>query len=757
MCSSCLFWISNSVDLIHLLAAICEALLFGNALMGAILRRSASDAPYSSSYAIEEKSQSDVLMDSTTADPRKHYEGLRFLKQATGIMTPALALAAFCIAKFGDFTVLCDVSLARLVGHVVLDASFLILLPWMALEQGPMTVAVLQNGAANIPMLPQDRLANPAAHPIEQLIVSHEQRFRLSLQNQSMSLHDAAQTYKARYGLPPPPLFDKWYSYAQGNNVHIYDNYDMIHDTMLPFWSLKPSTLRRRVQAIHANEDSFVIWLEIRDGQINRMEGGLPWQRIAISGMIEDFVQYLPDLDIAFNGHDEPRVVVPHEELSTMVVRGRAAQAATNSVPNPSNAFSKPTDDHIISSSEFAIHSSFADYTHQNPYEHVLLSCPPESPVLIADQQSAVDCESPLLQTSSLSLIDNHTAYTDVCNMPSLQGTHAFFDRPNALSITHGLVPIFSESKLSSFQDIVYPSLWHWYGQVFTNNTLDMHVNHKRVYDEQLDMEWDAKRKDLYWRGSTTGGYSKNGGWRRHHRQRAIKYLNGYGNATTLVPDQYTDTDTDAPSSFIDSATSNEAQYWPTQQLPMKDLHPHINATFSGIGQCNTSDCHAQKEFYKITPYANLSDAFQHRYLLDLDGNAFSARFYGLMRSKSVVFKQSLFREWHDDWLQEWVHYVPLSLNVGVAGRGWTIPDAMQRTGRQSEWGEVLRWYLEEDEKAEAKGIWGPGRVMAERKREWSRTVLRREDMQVWMFRLLLEYARVMDERRGEIGLMCNE
>jgi hypothetical protein len=40
---------------------------------------------------------------------------------------------------------------------------------------------------------------------------------------------------------------------------------------------------------------------------------------------------------------------------------------------------------------------------------------------------------------------------------------------------------------------------------------------------------------------------------------------------------------------------------------------------------------------------------------------------------------------------------------------------------------------------------------IAEGSRDWARRVLR-EDMEVWMFRLLLEYARVIDDGRDEIG-----
>ena len=50
-----------------------------------------------------------------------------------------------------------------------------------------------------------------------------------------------------------------------------------------------------------------------------------------------------------------------------------------------------------------------------------------------------------------------------------------------------------------------------------------------------------------------------------------------------------------------------------------------------------------------------------HKFVLDLDGNSFSGRYYRLLQSKSLVLKQTLFEEWHDDRVFPWVHFVPVS------------------------------------------------------------------------------------------------
>lgn len=585
-----------------------------------------------------------------------------------------------------------------------------------------------------------------AQHPIEQLIDSAEAHVQQTLNSQSKSFDETIIEYRRRYRIPPPPAFDKWYSYAESKDVQIYDSYDTIHEVMLPFWALKPATIRARVQEAIGYEENFLMIMIIRNGKILKLQGGLPWQREALQGLIEDFVEHLPDLDMAFNAHDEPRIVLPHDQLSRMVEQAKDAQGVVALRHVFEKSFSRrPSDMTEGQRIREYKDTRFNEYPQQSSSGPSRLSCAPDSPARAIDDLEAHDNTDAYSYHRNLSFISNHTAYTDVCNTPSFKGTHAFFDRPNAFNVAHDLIPIFSESKISSFQDIPYPSLWHWYGKIFVNNTQDMHIKNRPTYDPDLDQDWEHKKDDLYWRGSTTGGYSRTGGWRRHHRQRVVHYLNGHEDATVLAPS----------SSHSANISNTSSLAWSPQKLSMKRISPHINVTFSGVGQCAPNDCNAQKEYFKITPYANISDAYRHRYLLDMDGNAFSARFYGLMRSKSLVFKQAIFREWHDEWLVPWAHYIPLSLNTGLSsGHGWETPSSASSEGQtqESEWAEALRYFVDEDGKAEGRGEAGPGQRLAAKKRTWTNMVLRREDMQAWMFRLLLEYARVVDDRREVLG-----
>lgn len=52
------------------------------------------------------------------------------------------------------------------------------------------------------------------------------------------------------------------------------------------------------------------------------------------------------------------------------------------------------------------------------------------------------------------------------------------------------------------------------------------------------------------------------------------------------------------------------------------------------------------------------------------------------------------------------------------------------------------------------KGNVEAGEKIAEAGREWAGQALRKEDMEIYMFRLLLEWGRLTDDRRDEIGFV---
>ncbi|KAG0648289.1 Beta-1, partial [Hyphodiscus hymeniophilus] len=534
-------------------------------------------------------------------------------------------------------------------------------------------------------------------HPIWQLIKDAEQDFEKQLEGQSKTLKEAVVEYQRRYGIPPPPNFDKWYEFAKARGVQLIDDYDSIHESLTPFWGLKPSTIRGRArEALGFNNNLMGIF--VRNGEVKKVVGGQEWLQKAAEGMMVKFDKYLPDMDLCFNIHDEPRVVVPYDDLSRLVKTAKEVNMpAAAAVEKPRNSWSaRPegvTDGNHIDEVKTTRFNVFA---HQPTWTHSRLSCPPDSPARSAldDGQSKDDVTG--YAVGELGFVHNQTAFSDICQSPSFSETFGFFDRPNAFNVVHDLFPIFSQSKISSFNDILYPSPWYWNGKV--------------PYNETADMDWAEKEDKMYWRGSTTGGFSRDGGWRRQHRQRVVHLVNAGDQAKILV-----------------NRGEEPKEDWQVKEIPRSDYKEIFDVFFSYVGQCDPGDCDAQKEFFDIKDSRGQQDAWAYKYLLDVDGNAFSGRFYAFLQSKSLVYKMAIFREWHEEWLKPWVHYIPLSL-------------------KGDEWVEAVRWFAGETVgKKEAERLAVQGR-------EWAGKVLRNDDLEVWFFRLLLEYGRLVDDDRETIG-----
>ncbi|KAJ0422407.1 hypothetical protein BJY00DRAFT_300251 [Aspergillus carlsbadensis] len=476
---------------------------------------------------------------------------------------------------------------------------------------------------------------------VSALLEDAGQQFDSLRERQSRTLADAANEYRRRYNMHPPPHFDKWFRFARSKGVELIDEYDTIYHTLLPFWALSPQTIRSRAQEALGYDNS-LLGILIRDGKVslaNGLDEEQDWQREATLGMMNNFVQYLPDMDLAFNAHDEPRVILPSEDLQRLV-----AIAKDSTVPSsfrtrsPANAWSPRPDDLNRGDRIDEVRTTrFNRISHQPAWTSSRISCPVDSPVRSLDEDTPDRITGYAL--GDLGFIHNTTAFSDVCNSPSLRNTYGFFDRPNVFAVVHDLFPVFSQSKVSTFQDILYPSPWYW--------------AHKVPYVKAKDYSWEEKADRLYWRGSTTGGFSKGGGWRRHHRQLMVGNINALNTAKILA--------------------RTEAGQWESKKVDRNDYHDLFDVQFTSVGQCDRNDCAAQAEFFNITEPVEQQDAWASKYLVDVDGNAFSGRYHAFLQSNSLVCKVALFREWHDERLKPWVHYVPLSL------KGDEVVEAMPR------------------------------------------------------------------------------
>jgi len=292
----------------------------------------------------------------------------------------------------------------------------------------------------------------------------------------------------------------------------------------------------------------------------------------------------------------------------------------------------------------------------------------------------------------------------DICLNANHHTYHGLLSSPESMSLTHTLVPILTQGTPSIFNDILFPSVWYW-GQMLGGE-----------YREDEDTDWSLKKDNLYWTGKATGGYTRSQNWRNMHRPRMalMTAKDSTATATLLHQDQKT-------------------HVWREYQTTYSNLSHLFDIRISDVGtQCDPSACDALHDAFHLTPFTGdanrdpQSASYASKYVLDIDGNGFSGRYYRLLKSKSCVLKQTIIQEWHDGRLVPWVHFIPISLE-----------------GR--ELAEVMRWLVEEE----------AGRVAGERiaaqGREWGNRVLRPVDFEVTMTRLLMELGRVMNDDRDQL------
>lgn len=160
-------------------------------------------------------------------------------------------------------------------------------------------------------------------HPIDSLIKEADETFDKLLEKETKTLPAAAKAYRERRGRHPPPGFDAWFQFAQDRKaVIVEDFFDQIYHDLKPFWGLEPSRIRKE-----AAEWEMVI--KVRKGRATRVSDWF-WT-IHWTNMLKTIEHLLPDMDIALNPMDEPRMVVPFEDMEQHL---RDA-ALTEGMPEP--------------------------------------------------------------------------------------------------------------------------------------------------------------------------------------------------------------------------------------------------------------------------------------------------------------------------------------------------------------------------------------------------------------------------------------
>ncbi|KAL9477578.1 hypothetical protein ACSS6W_007419 [Trichoderma asperelloides] len=296
---------------------------------------------------------------------------------------------------------------------------------------------------------------------------------------------------------------------------------------------------------------------------------------------------------------------------------------------------------------------------------------------------------TPPINSFGLPFIQDGRSSKDICKHPSYRQMHGLLMSPTSFQLLEGIVPILSTGSLSTMGDILFPS--------------PAYIESEFIYNETFDLDWSQKRNKVYWAGSTSGAYATDKQWKNYHRHRFVTL------AQMLDKEEYT--------YLADKGGV-------VQRVASSFLNGRLfDVAFTRVYQCATVACREQSFLYRIKAWADKDAAFHSRLAFDLDGNGISGRWYKMVASKSAPLKQTILREWHDDRLLPWVHFIPVGLGMEE------LPE--------------LVMYLTSTKKGQQTA-----KEIADRGRKWFSESLRDVDMGVYVYRLLLELARLQDPER---------
>ena len=547
----------------------------------------------------------------------------------------------------------------------------------------------------DVPLDPVDN------HPIAGLMQEADKSFRKYEDGRSTSFRETVRTYRRLNGRHPPPGFKDWYKFARKRNVHNIDDFEQIMDDLRPFWAVEPKVIRNLAANMWRDTDQGVSGIHIRNHKIvNETNKG--WRSEALVTLIEKIVKYLPDMDIAMNRLDQPRVVVPWEDMQALL------EKETQSRRTPPETLDEYTENmEGFSNTNAEAENGQSEDPGWYPWhgkqymEIVKTACPPGSPAGINGTTAA---EADLIYKDRLGgLVSNFNRSTDLCTVgPQLADKHGLLFSSSTMIATKRLVPIFGECKISVNNDILFPANMYW-------------MHDKRYdYDGKFDKAWEDKKDVMIWRGVTSGGTQNTNNWRQMHRQRLVMHVNGTemtGKEVRILTEQ----------------PEKKGEYENYREFhPSTFATEHTDVGFTEAWGCVPDDCDFYNDVWTLKDEISLGEQFKNKFLVDVDGHSFSGRWHAFLQSKALGIKATIFREWHDSRLFAWKHFVPMDNRYDDV---YTLLTYFLGVGTPPE--RRPPGTVGGNDKAYVARHDTEGKRIADQGSEWAKKVLRREDIEV--------------------------
>ncbi|KAK3380641.1 hypothetical protein B0T24DRAFT_697214, partial [Lasiosphaeria ovina] len=537
---------------------------------------------------------------------------------------------------------------------------------------------------------PQDWGTAEHQHPVEALMRAAREQFDQKLARQSKDFATAEAEYVRRYGVEPPAGFEAWHTFAMAHGSLLIDDFDTIFDSVSPFWRLSGREVQQVMADAYATPGMDVFHCAF-SGHTARTACRHPKRSVTFDRNIGlSLTQLLaplagtgalPDIQLLVNRLDEPRVVVPP--------------------PATSDATCRPTN--------FTV----TDLSHRPTWDALTRHCSAGlTPSSNATATTTTTATSPnsnnnnnnnKINTYGLPFLSDLASATDLCHHPEYSRQHGLLQSPTTFSLVRGLVPILSPGRASTMGDVLFPA--PAYGEP------------EFAYDARRDVPWAAKRAALYWAGSNTGGFAgRDGWWASFHRQRFVALAGNRGGRVHA----YLRREGEGEEELGDSGGGNGIARVLSGFLDGRLYDVAFTHVF---GCASWRECREQRGAFGTRAWADRHAPLRSQLVFDVDGNGISGRFYMLLASRSAPLKLTLLREWHDDRLAPWVHYVPVSMGLEE------LPEMV--------------FYLTSTDAGRQRA-----REIADRGREWFAKAFRDVDLTIYLYRLMLELARLHDPDR---------
>lgn len=591
------------------------------------------------------------------------------------------------------------------------------------------------------------KLPDRKPHPIDELVRrAHENSERVR-EAQSHGVPSAAQAYRARRGRHPPPRFDEWVKWCDDHEVIIIEDlFDQIYDDLNPFWAIPARQLR-------AAASGWKTVISVRNGiATQKSDQRRAWMDLW-ENMFKQIEQYLPDVDVAVNEMDEPRMIVPWKQVHDLVSKSVRERNLREPWPDWITYESfQPLQPRLDAEADLVKDSS-SNWSTSDPYWLLARrACPPDSEAseanLTADFSKPPSFPFSWAPNSYLGYVADWGFAKSVCGNPHLRDLHASFIEPISTSTTPDIFPLFGGSKIAGINnEILLPAPMYWSDEAFYSGG-----NHF--------IPWEDKRDSIMWRGAASGGRNHEHNWRHFQRHRLISMLNATQVHDTVVEQHRlqhrvlepgADSIAEPPRNFPppdpalfpltehpNSLTPTIMRNWIEQVADAAFTHLLCFPEQAGFAPT----CPYTDPFYSVAPHVEMREQYKQKYLFDIDGNSFSGRYRAFLRSNSLPIKATVYSEWHDSRLIPWKHFVPMDNTFndlyGIMAYFLGGPEE----------------YTDDWQPEQPRGRDNVAQAIAHSGADWAAQALRKEDMLAYVYRLMLEYARVCDDRRQEMAFV---